>query len=259
MRLMGAVAVLLRRLRAERGVTVLLFVLVAVTSLVVAASPRLFDRVADAGLRYEVDRATSAQRNFQFTTVDRIRVDEDDALANVDGRGVRLLEGLPESIGQLIEARSYVVDSTRFRLVDPPNYPSYITLRHQDGVDERIELDAGRRPARVPMSDDPDVPPRFEVALSSATAAELLVGLGDILPAAVDPGDTMLRNVFPRPATEIELEVVGLFTVSDRRAPYWFDEMTLAEAAIGGTDESPIAFATGLLAPEAYADLFTLG
>ena len=34
---------------------------------------------------------------------------------------------------------------------------------------------------------------------------------------------------------------------------------TLADAAIGGTEESPIAFATALFAPEAYADVLTLG
>ncbi len=259
MRLVGAVAVLLRRIRAERGVAMLLFVLVAVTSFVVAASPRLFDRVADAGVRYEVARATSAQRNLQFTTVDQIRAEDDEALANVDERGEGFLERLPESVGQLIEARSYVVDSTRFRLIDPPNYTSYITLRNQDGVDEHIQFVAGRPPARAAAPAEPDLPPRFEVALSSATAAQLLVELGDILPAAADSGDPMLRNVFPRPATPIEIEVVGLFTVDDRRASYWFDETTLAEAAIGGTDDSPIAFATALLAPEAYADVFTLG
>ena len=121
MRLVGAVAVLLRRIRAERGVATLLFVLVAVTSFVVAASPRLFDRVADAGMRYEVARATSAQRNLQFTTVDQIRAEDDDALANVDDRGEGFLERLPDSVGQLIASRSYVVDSTRFGLIDPPN------------------------------------------------------------------------------------------------------------------------------------------
>src|SRR3990170_3212726 len=112
MRLLGAVAILLRRIRAERGVAILLFVLVSVTSLVVAASPRLFDRVADAGLWYELGRATSAQRNLQFTTVDRIRAEEDDALANVEDRGEGLLERLPESVGRLISARGYVVDMT---------------------------------------------------------------------------------------------------------------------------------------------------
>ncbi len=259
MRLVGAVAVLLRRIRAERGVAILLFVLVAVTSFVVAASPRLFDRVADSGLRYEVARATSAQRNIQFTTVDQIRAEDGEALANVDDRGEGLMERLPESVGQLIEGRSYVVDTTRFRLTDPPNYTSYVTLRNQDGVDDHIELVGGRRPARAAVPTEPDQPPRFEVALSSAAAAQLLVELGDILPAEVDPGDPMLRTLFPRPTTAVEMEVVGLFEVDDRRAPYWFDETTLAEAAIGGTDDSPIAFATALIAPEAYADVFTLG
>ncbi|MDF2734238.1 MAG: hypothetical protein K0S97_861 [Chloroflexota bacterium] len=259
MRLMGAVAVLLRRIRAERGVALLLFVLVAVTSLVVAAGPRLFDRAADAGMRYEVARASSAQRNLQFTTVDQIRAEDDDALANVAGRGEVLMERLPDSVAHLIEARSYVVDSIRFQLIDPPNFTSYVTLRHQDGVDEHIDLVAGRPPARVAVPTEPDLPTRFEVALSKATADALLVELGDILPAAVEQGDPMLRNVFPRPTTEIELEVVGLFTVDDRRAPYWFDETTLAEAAIGGTSESPIAFATALFAPEAYADVVPLG
>ena len=183
MRLVGAVAVLLRRIRAERGVATLLFVLVAVTSFVVAASPRLFDRVADAGMRYEVARATSAQRNFQFTTVDQIRADDEDALANVDDRGDGLLDRLPDSVGQLIASRSYVVDSTRFGLIDPPNFTSYVTLRQQDGVEEHIEYVAGRPPARAPAPAEPDLPPRFEVALSSATAAALLVELGDILPS----------------------------------------------------------------------------
>jgi len=259
MRLVGAVAVLLRRIRAERGVALLLFVLVAVTSLVVAASPRLFDGVADAGLRYEVERATSTQRNLQFTSVDRIVAEDPDALGRVDARGEALLDRLPESVRQLIEARRYVVDTTRFRLVDPPNYPSYITLRYQDGIDEHIEIAEGRRPERLPELEDDEAPPRFEVALSTATAAELLVKVGDTLPAAADPGDSMLRNVFPRPVTAIEIQVVGLFSVRDARAPYWFDDSAVARAAIAGTADSPIAYATALFAPEAYRDLLTLG
>lgn len=261
MRLVGAVAVLLRRLRAERGVAILLFVLVAVTSLVVAASPRLFDRVADAGLRYELDRSTSTQRNLQFTTADRITAGDDDALANVEARGVRLLDRLPESLRYLVAEHWYMVDTTRFRLVDPPNYTSYLTLRYQAGIDDRIELTEGRRPARLEPPDDPEVPIRFEVALSTATAAEMLVAVGDTLPAAADPADALVRNVFPLPvsAVAIEIEVVGLFEVHDPAAPYWFDESTLAKPAIGGTDDAPIAYGIALFAPEAYGDLLTLG
>ena len=70
MRLVGAVAALLRRVRAERGTTALVFVLVALTGFVVAAAPRLFDRVSDDGLRFELTRGTAIQRNLEFTTVD---------------------------------------------------------------------------------------------------------------------------------------------------------------------------------------------
>ena len=238
---------------------ILLFVLVAVTSFVVAASPRLFDRVADAGMRYEVARATSAQRNLQFTTVDQIRAEGDDAFANVDASRGRA-PGSPACVDPaahrvaLVRRRQHPLRADR-----PTQFTSYVTLRQQDGVEEHIEYVAGRPPVLVPAPTEPDLPPRFEVALSSATAAALLVELGDVLPTAVDPSDPMLRNVFPRPTTEVELEVVGLFTVDDPREPYWFDESTLAEAAIGGTAESPIAFATALFAPAAYADVLTLG
>ena len=46
MRLVSAVAALLRRLRVERGVVATVFAVVAITSFAVAAGPRLFNRVA---------------------------------------------------------------------------------------------------------------------------------------------------------------------------------------------------------------------
>ena len=44
----------------------------------------------------------------------------------------------------------------------------------------------------------------------------------------------------------------------DLGAPYWFDDRTLAEVAIGGTEDDPLAFATAVFAPEAYDDLIRL-
>ncbi|MGP1675289.1 MAG: hypothetical protein ACTS8Z_08760, partial [Candidatus Limnocylindrales bacterium] len=262
MQLVSAVAVLLRRLRAERGVVAFLFVLVAVTSLVVAASPRLFGRVADEGLRYAVTRSTATQRNIQFSTVVRSIPSGSDPMVGVVNRGDTLAGRLPPSVADIVTARHYVVDTTRFRLVDPPNYTSFVTLRTQEGVDDQIDLTQGRPPASVPAPDgpaDPTDPRRFEIAVSAPTAAELLVEVGDVLPAAVDPGDPMLRNVFPKPVAAVEFEVVGIFTLRDPEADYWFDESAVARPAIGGSDDTPIAFATALFAPEAYADLRTLG
>ncbi|MGH2477522.1 MAG: hypothetical protein ACRDIL_19895, partial [Candidatus Limnocylindrales bacterium] len=69
----------------------------------------------------------------------------------------------------------------------------------------------------------------------------------------------MLRNLFPKPASTAEFEVVGIFTVRDRAADYWFDESVVAQPAIGGTVDAPIAFTTALFAPDAFIDLRTLG
>lgn len=261
MRLVAAVAALLRRLRAERSVALLLFTLVAVTSFAVAAGPRLFNRVADDGLRYEVARATAIQRNVQLSRIDRIPAGSDDPMARVVARGEGLRGQFPDSIVDLVDGEHFVVDSTRFLLADPPRYRTYVTFRLQDGLDDQVELLEGRWPADVPPlpADDPAAPPRFEVAVSEGTAAATGIEIGDRLQANADPGDPIVRNVFPRPTTPIEIDVVGRFSVRDPAAAYWYDDGSLDEITIGGTDDNPIAFATGLFAPAAYDDLVDLG
>ena len=71
MRSMWAAAFLLRRLRVEIGIALLIVGLVAATSLVFSAAPRLLDRVSDDGLRHEVATSGPVQRNLQL--VDRVR------------------------------------------------------------------------------------------------------------------------------------------------------------------------------------------
>ena len=259
MRLVGAVVVLLRRLRAERGVIVFLFVLVTVTSLVVAVSPRLFARVADDGLRYEVARSTAAQRNIEFTSVSRGVSPSIDPIEVIQARGRRLAEELGPSIADLVAARHDVIDTVRFRLTEPPNYASFLTLRAQDGVDDQIDFIDGRRPGRLPLPTAEDILPRYEIALASATAAEMGLVVGDVVPVAADPADAMLRNVFPRSVAPAELVLVGTFMARDPTADFWFDDTVALLPTIGGTDDSPIAFGTALVAPDAIADLGALG
>jgi putative ABC transport system permease protein len=257
-RLVSAVAVLLRRLRMERGIAVALVVLVAVTSFVVAISPRLFERVADEGLRYEVDRGTAVQRNLQFTSVDHIRAGEKEPMEVVRSRGETRFERLPASVRDVIDTRDFVVESPRFGLTDPPNYRSFVTLRYQDLVADRLTIREGRAPADLEQGSEDDQA-TFEIALSTETAEELLVGVDDVLSTTPDPSDPMLRLMFPRPMAQVDLLVVGLFTVDEPDDPAWFDDVPYARAAIGGTDEAPIAFATALFAPEAYSDVVALG
>ncbi|HEY7701536.1 MAG TPA: FtsX-like permease family protein [Candidatus Limnocylindrales bacterium] len=257
-RLATVVLAVLRRLRAERTMVAALFVLVAVTSLAVALVPRLFERVADDALRYAVGRGTAIQRNFQFTSVDRVRAGSSDPLEFVHGRGEVLSDRFPPTIQGVVGGRHAVVESPRFGLVDPPNYPSFVTLRYQDAVADRLTMRAGRPPVALPVTEG-DVPQRFEIALSSATAAELLVEVGDVLDATVDPSDPMVQPLFPRPTADVVLEVVGLFDVTDPRDPAWFDDPAYSVAEVGGSDDAPIAFATALFAPEAYPALADLG
>src|SRR5262245_23965656 len=132
MRLVGAVAVVLRRLRAERGTVVMLFLLVAVTSFLVAVGPRLFERVADAGLRDAVSKGTALQRNLQFTAIDRIRPGDDQPMSFVQTRGDDIADQLPPSVGSLVDQRDFLVETPRFGLVEPPNYATFVTFRYQD-------------------------------------------------------------------------------------------------------------------------------
>ena len=259
MRQVGAIAVLLRRFRVERGVTLALFALVALTSLVVAVSPRLFDRVADEGLRYEIQRGTAIGRNLQFTSVDQIRADPVDPTGLITARGEARLERLPPSVRDIVATSDAVVESPRFSLVDPPIYTTHVTMRYQDGVADRLAFVDGRAPEARPPATDPTAPPRFEIALSSDTAATVQVELGDVLAASVDPGDPMIRTFFPQPSADVELEVVGLFDVTDPADPAWFDDPAYDQAAIGGTADAPIAFATALFAPAAYDAVMALG
>ena len=44
----------------------------------------------------------------------------------------------------------------------------------------------------------------------------------------------MLRNVFPRPTTAIDIDVVGRFGVRDPGAAFWYDDGSLDEITVGG-------------------------
>ena len=258
MRLVGAVAVVLRRLRAERGTLALVFVLVAVTSGLVAVVPRLFEQVGDAGLRDAVTKGTSLQRNLQFTEIDRIRAGDDAPMQFVAARGDDIFDRLPPSVGSLIADRDVVVETPRFGLVDPPNYPTFETLRYQVRAGDLVRFEQGRAPAALPPP-APDAPARIEIAVSRPNAAETHVAVGDVLTARLDPNDPLIRPLFPRPVVVIELAVVGIFDVIDPKAPAWFDDPAYDRPAIGGSDDSPIAFTTALVAPEAYGAIQDLG
>ena len=111
---------------------------------------------------------------------------------------------------------------------------------------------------RCRQSPDTEAPALVEIGLSEEAAAETHIGLGDTLEVSVDPGDPIMRNLFPRPTGLATATVVGLYTVPDPTDAYWFDDPAVLRAAVGGTVDNPIAFVSGVIAPEAYEDVFAL-
>ena len=256
MRVVSAVAMLLRRVRAERGVLALVFVVVAVTAFAVAAAPRLFEQVASDGLRYEVAHGTAIQRNIQFSMVDRI----DAGLPAVDARGSQLEAQLPGLVGPLVERERSVIETPRLGLDDPPHFTTLVTLHQQPGYQDLVDLAVGRWPQRAAPAPDPkpDAPPVIEVALSTATAQTTGMQVGRQYTAAVDPNDGMLRLLNLGSDGRVAIDVTGLFTVRDPADPAWFDDHGIADAPIGGTADAPIAYAKAIYATDAYPDVLAL-
>ena len=144
----------------------------------------------------------------------------DDAVRRRRGDGGRPL-GADPGVGPADRRRPrYVVDSPRFRVADPPNYTTFVTFGSQDGLDDRIDLhrraaagprrrsrpsDGARPPSRSPC------PRRPRPRRTSASATRCSV--------TVDPGDPIMRNLFPRPTGVADATVVGLYTVPRARTP----------------------------------------
>ena len=268
MRSMWAAAFLLRRLRVEIGIALLIVGLVAATSLVFSAAPRLLDRVSDDGLRHEIETSGPVQRNLQLSTVS-VLPDAEDSLDAVNELGDGFADQFPAVLRNAIGGRQLAFTTVRFAIADPPAYTTFVTLRYQSGLDDAIRMTDGRLPASTGDSlaqasfgldpaeePPPPVPPVFEIAVSDATAAEIGVGVGDVLFGSADGADPLIGRAFQR-APEARFEVVGIYSVTDPDAEAWYGDRALQVVNIGGTLDSPIAFATGLVAPETLDGLVT--
>ncbi|MEX1072993.1 MAG: hypothetical protein WED86_04775, partial [Chloroflexota bacterium] len=265
-----AAAFLLRRLRAEAGPILLLATLVAVTSFLFAGAPRLFNLVADDALVHELRAAPTVERNFQLSSVS-ITPSGADKLKAVDDVGAAYQEAFPNSLRALIGERHYSATMPRFSIKEPPRYTMFMALRYQDDLAGEIRIVDGRMPvstgeqlpradipfAEPPPTDEP-VPTRIEIVVSEATAAETGAAVGDELLGTLDGSDPLLRGVLLRPF-QVEFVVVGIFAIEDAAADVWYADRSLHRADIGGSDEFPIAYATGLVAPNTYPDLTTSG
>ncbi len=268
MRSVWAAGFLLRRLRTEVGVVALLVALVTLTAFLFAGAPRLFNLVADAALVDQLRASGVADRDIQLTST-AVPPGGDDPLAEIDRIGGEFQRALPASIAPLIGERHYSVTSPRFAIPEPPRYRTYVSLLYQDGLDHAIRLVAGRLPAPngepLPLATLdfgqepaplPATPPRIEIAISEGTAAEIGADIGTTMGATLDGADPILRSFVIR-RIDAEFKVVGIFAIVDPEADVWYADRRLQRPDIGGSLEFPIAYATGLIAPDAFRDLTT--
>lgn len=262
---MRAIGALLQRLRQDRMPALLLTLLVLVTAFLFAAAPRLFNQAADAGLRHHIASAQPVERSIQLGQVGRIGGDATAGLQPIADAGQVLEADLPASIRELITGRSLIVESARWSVREPPvEQPSFVTFRFQADVEERVEIVAGRMPAgETSMVDIPGtstaegVPERgtlFEVVLSTETARELAVDVGDRLNLSPDLDDPLV-GAFGSPE-RAAVEVVGLFEVLAPDDEYWLNDTSLElPSRVPLTADSWLVYATGLMSPDAYPAL----
>jgi putative ABC transport system permease protein len=264
-----AAAYLLRWLRAEAGLALLIVTLVGVTSFLFAAAPRVFNEVADAGLRHELSVAPAQRRGIELTSISHV-APFGDPVAVVERQAGTAFDRFPASVQSLVAERHLVATSARFTVIEPPRVPTHISLRYQDGIDDAIRFVNGRLPVSTgevlpaatfgtpPAEPPPAEPPRLEIAISEDTARATGIEVGDVLESTLDGNDTLVGRGLARPV-DVAFEVVGRFAISDPSAEVWFGDTRLRRPRIGGSDEEPILFPAALIARDAMAEVIGLG
>ena len=265
---MWAAAFLLRRLRVEVGIALLIVGLVVATSFLFSAAPRMLDRVSDDGLRHELVSSGPVQRNLQLSTVS-VLPDAVGSLDAVNELGDGFADEFPSVLRDAIGDRLLAYTTVRFAIVDPPAYTTFVSLRYQSGLEGAMRMVDGRLPAATgdalaqasfgldPAEEPPPpVPPVSTCCFLCHRGGDRRRRWGRPVRQRRHRADPLIRRTFQR-APEARFEVVGIYTVTDPNAEAWYGDRALQLVNIGGTQDSPIAFATGLVAPDTLDGLVT--
>ncbi|MFI5254146.1 MAG: FtsX-like permease family protein [Candidatus Limnocylindrales bacterium] len=261
---MGAIAVSLRRLPAERAAAAGFALLVFVTALCFAIAPRLADHLATDGLHVELAAAGPAERNLNVieTTRGSAAVIKDtlalDDLAAVHAAQAGLEARLPATVGALIADRHFVLDTSLWEVATGAGAPTVLSLRIQEGIEDRLKLTAGRMPTgTVTVAEDPrpEAPPGshavvYEAILPATAAAEAGVGVGSTLTLVLSHLDALNGGRTAAAA----IKVVGTFSVVDPADPFWIDDATVGGFQRVGNDLQIIE-TSAILSPAVYTTL----
>lgn len=253
----------LRRFSSERDLFMVVFGVVLVTSFVFSALPRMFNAMADDGLTYAVDEAPSFQRNLQVSRADVIPAGSTGIFSQVEEEGVNLLERMPPSIQEIIERQTYVIDTARHDVMEvsgEPSFPSprYLTLRYQNEIGPHIQLTSGRMPSgvdesvAVPGVGDGAQAQVYEIAISTETADQLQMKIGDLVVLRPSSDDPLVRFIPRAEQPFMAVRLVGLFELNDPDDEYWLGVPRIDRAVEYDDGNTIHYYATGLFAADAY-------
>ena len=271
---MSSFLVALKRLREDRVPALGLGLLVFVTATVFGLAPRVLQQVGDDALQGVVANAGAISRNVALVDDGFIPAGPPtDPLVHFGEEGDAREALMPASVRVLIDDRSIVIESARWRIQAPTPDPAFTRFRIQPGAETRIHYVQGRAPTvttrtvDLPKTDSPppvgpDGSPQtsanvIEVALSSDAVRQIGHGLGETLFLTLDPRDQLTagRNHDVMAA----MEVVGVFDVDRPLDPFWYDDTSVEKASIRslGGDARAID-TTALLAPDEYQSALTV-
>ena len=263
---MRAVGFLLNRYRAEMVPMLLLALIVAATAFLAAVGPRLFNRVADDGLRYGVGRSQSIDRNLELGQIGNLSGGS--GLQPVAERAPELEAELPEAVRALIVDRTYHAESASWSVHDSPReHPTWLRFRFPEGTADRITYVEGRAPTgdtttipgqRGTAPGEPEDATVFEVALAIEIADTLGVGVGDRMEMIPDTEDALVGR-FSSPI-RAAADVVGVYTVDEPADEFWMNDSSLQlPTVIVISPELQLLYGTALLSPDAYPALIGNG
>jgi putative ABC transport system permease protein len=260
----------LHRLADARAATGGLIALALVTSFLFAAAPRVIDARADDAMHATINGATSDTRNLAVSQTGRISAGSTQApLAVVSATGDKFDQEFPASVFALVRARYTTIDTARFKPLSLEGRT--VRMRYLEGATEHIQLVSGRLPTgqtgalAVPPDtllggtnglNRPTPPPdslvTFEVALSTASALDLGVGVGDKLQLRTDETDKLAGYS----VSYVAVEVVGTYDVPDGADDYWFGDTSLERPQVRSLSSlNQIDDITALVSADAYPTL----
>jgi putative ABC transport system permease protein len=264
--LVAPFAVARRRLRSDPLFAAVLFVATTATAFLFAFAPQLLDGMAEDSLERSVADAVPLERDLTIAGADRIEAAAgDDPTVEVAETGESFEASLAPALRAVVAGDASSFESARNTITPAPGEPApagttrYLTLRHPEEAESRLRLVEGELPAdgaepvEAPFQGRP-LATRLEVALSSAAAHQLGLGVGDrvyVQPSADDP---LVRDVAVADRPYLALDVTGLVEAAPGEEE-WLRESRLGRAATRNTETQRFIYGYGLFSPQAYNEL----